>query len=508
MPVLEAICCGAAVIGSNVTSIPEVIGDKNALFDPFSISSMTEKMQEALTSQEFLKELKVNANKQKNKFSWNISAQKAVQALLGFEDKTQKVQPIAVDKLISDIKMNYEFDDENHIKIANAIAYNNRVFAKPQLLVDISELVRVDAKSGIQRVVRSILSEWLKLDLDTCDIKPIYFDGETFRYANSFVNKSFGIELDDEDYPIDFNKQDSYIALDLNAHLIDEAKPMLKHFKSIGMSVSFIVYDILLLQNSNWWPQGTSDVFEKWVRNIVDLADTLICISRSVADELEDWIVYNIQDNKQIPRITSFHLGADIANSLPSKGLPKDAGDVVSKLLEKPTFLTVGTIEPRKGHRQLLKAFEELWEEGYDLNLVIVGKKGWLVDELCEELENHKYLNEKLFWLNAISDEYLESVYEASTCLIAASEAEGFGLPLIEAAQKNKPLIIRDIPVFKEVAGDSAFYFNNSHNPSVISGAIKEWLSLKGEHPSSSDMKYLTWEESSKILLQKLGASR
>lgn len=204
-----------------------------------------------------------------------------------------------------------------------------------------------------------------------------------------------------------------------------------------------------------------------------------------------------------MPKITSFHLGADIENSLPSKGLADNANEVLQKLSTKPTFLSVGTIEPRKGYTQLLKSFNQLWEQGYDVNLVIVGKKGWLVDELCEDLQNHEKLNQNLFWLNGISDEYLESIYNASTCLVASSEAEGFGLPLIEAAQKAKPIIARDIPVFREVASEYALYFKNSQNPSAISDAIKEWLSLDGKHPDSSAMSYLTWQESAKALLQK-----
>lgn len=47
----------------------------------------------------------------------------------------------------------------------------------------------------------------------------------------------------------------------------------------------------------------------------------------------------------------------------------------------------VSTVEPRKGHAQTLSAFESLWEQGQDINLVIVGKRGWLVDELVARLE-------------------------------------------------------------------------------------------------------------------------
>ncbi|EGH44488.1 glycosyl transferase, group 1, partial [Pseudomonas syringae pv. pisi str. 1704B] len=77
----------------------------------------------------------------------------------------------------------------------------------------------------------------------------------------------------------------------------------------------------------------------------------------------------------------------------------------------------------------------------------------------------------------------------------------GFGLPLIEAAQYNLPMIIRDLPVFKEIAGTHAFYFSGLH-PTDMSEAIAAWLELHKDsmHPDSSDMPWLTWEQSARQL--------
>ena len=163
----------------------------------------------------------------------------------------------------------------------------------------------------------------------------------------------------------------------------------------------------------------------------------------------------------------------------------------------------VGAIEPRKCHAQALAAFERLWGDGRDLNLVIVGKQGWMVERLLDRLRAHSELNRRLFWLDGISDEYLDKIYAASTCLIAASEGEGFGLPLIEAAQHKIPIIARDIPVFREVGGDCVFYFSNDKSPEALAKAIKEWLKLytTGKHPKSDGMPYLTWAESARNLL-------
>jgi glycosyltransferase involved in cell wall biosynthesis len=88
---------------------------------------------------------------------------------------------------------------------------------------------------------------------------------------------------------------------------------------------------------------------------------------------------------------------------------------------------------------------------------------------------------------------------------LASSFGEGFGLPLIEAAQKKIPILARDIPVFREVAGEHAAYFS-AETPNELAIAIKSWLAdyQKNKHPKSCGMNYLTWKESAAMLLDKI----
>ena len=124
------------------------------------------------------------------------------------------------------------------------------------------------------------------------------------------------------------------------------------------------------------------------------------------------------------------------------------------------------------------------------------------MEALVDRLRTHPEANRRLFWLEVISDEYLEKIYAASTCLIAASEGEGFGLPLIEAAQHKLPIIARDIPVFREVAGEHAFYFTGPQPASLVE-AITQWFELhrSGAVRQSEGMLYLTWAESARTLV-------
>jgi glycosyltransferase involved in cell wall biosynthesis len=163
----------------------------------------------------------------------------------------------------------------------------------------------------------------------------------------------------------------------------------------------------------------------------------------------------------------------------------------------RKSFLMVGTLEPRKGQTQVLDAFDRLWDKACDVNLVIVGKQGWMVDQLVGRLREHPELHKRLFWLEGISDEYLEKVYAASTCLIAASYGEGFGLPLVEAAKHNLPIIARNIPVFREVADKHAYYFD-AITPGQLAESIESWVKLyyRGESPNSDKLPWLGWSDS------------
>ena len=89
LPALEAMRCGAPVIGSNRTSIPEVIGLEEALFDPLSIASIKEKLFQALTDGDFRQRLRQHGRAQAGKFSWQVSARMALSALEAVLERRQ-----------------------------------------------------------------------------------------------------------------------------------------------------------------------------------------------------------------------------------------------------------------------------------------------------------------------------------------------------------------------------------------------------------------------------------
>jgi glycosyltransferase involved in cell wall biosynthesis len=379
-------------------------------------------------------------------------------------------------------------------------------YSRKQLIVDISELVQHDAKSGIQRVVRSILKEWLSHPPDGYRVEPVYATVEQgYLYARRFTQFFLGLPGEDcQDEPIEYEPGDFFIGLDFQPQVVAAQRNFYQTLRRQGVRVKFVVYDLLCVLMPQYFPHGTMGGFSRWLDAVAE-SDGALCISKAVAVELAHWVDENAEEHHRPFRIDWFRLGADVDNSMPTKGLPGDADPGLEQLIRRQSFLMVGTLEPRKGHGQVLEAFEKLWQSGVDVNLVIVGNQGWLMERFIDRIRAHPELNKRLFWHEGISDEYLVKIYASSTCLIMASYGEGFGLPLVEAAQHNLPIIARDIPVFREVAGEHAFYFN-ANAPDEYAQAIQKWLALyeKEMHPVSADMPWLTWEESAKNLFQKL----
>lgn len=389
--------------------------------------------------------------------------------------------------------------------VAGQIARNLPPRAPRQLLVDISALVQTDHKTGIQRVVRSVILAMLKDPPPGFRIEPVYSDGNmrSYRYARSFMFGMLGGQQPEvEDAPVDLAAGDIFLGLDLAANVTAQNEAMLLRMRRRGVQIWFVIYDLLPLLMPDMFPYGTSQYYGYYAKSVTLVADGIVAISRSVAKELHDWL--DSRPNRRVTplKIGYFHLGADIDASAPSTGLPPDAEQVLAAVNAAPTLLMVGTVEPRKGHAQALAAFELLWQRGVEVNLVIVGKNGWLVDALVKRLEPHPQRGTRLFWLPGVSDEMLSRLYGHSSALLAASEGEGFGLPLIEAAQKGLPIIARDIPVFREVAGEHAYYFSGKE-PGQLAAAIESWLALHAKEaaPPSRRMPWLTWQQSAAQLL-------
>lgn len=130
-------------------------------------------------------------------------------------------------------------------------------------------------------------------------------------------------------------------------------------------------------------------------------------------------------------------------------------------------ILSVGTIEPRKNIKGLIKAY---LDSGIKEKLVLVGNWGWQNSDLKELIEKNK---DKIILKGFVKDEDLPDLYQGSLYLVYPSFYEGFGIPILEAMSLGVPVIASDNSSIPEVGGDAILYIDPSDNSSISEALIK-----------------------------------
>lgn len=379
---------------------------------------------------------------------------------------------------------------------------NRATFIKPQLLIDVSGIVIHDTRTGIQRVTRSVLQELLLHPPEGFVVEPVYSDASgIFRYARQYERMMLHTgNIDQIEEPIiTVNSGDIFYCPD---SYVPYPFAMLNKLQQQGLSIIMTIYDLIPVQYGALYPKALTVGFSDWLEGVMRIADGVVCDSKAVTEEVKQWLIKHPGERQRSLPIGYFHLGSDIESSIPSQGPEGEGENLLLACDLRPTLLMVGTLEPRKGHAQAVAAVESLWKAGIDINLIIIGKEGWRTQFLARKLLRHEERDQRLFWMEGASDALLLRLYSNASALLAASLAEGFGLPLIEAAHHGLPIIARDIPVFREVASEHAFYFTGESTES-LSTAIRQWLILhdQGNEPNSRGITFLSWEESSRQLI-------
>ncbi len=173
--------------------------------------------------------------------------------------------------------------------------------------------------------------------------------------------------------------------------------------------------------------------------------------------------------------------------------------------ISNPYVLFVGTLQPRKNVKRLIEAFSK--QENQDLDLVLVGKKGWNYEDILNT-PKELGIEDRVYFLEDVSNEDLPSFYKYAECFVLPSLYEGFGLPVLEAMRYGCPVITSDVSSLPEAGGDAALYCDPEDTDSIASKMtellaskkLQEKLVKKGyEH-----VKKFSWEKSAKEVLNVL----
>ena len=172
-------------------------------------------------------------------------------------------------------------------------------------------------------------------------------------------------------------------------------------------------------------------------------------------------------------------------------------------------LLFVGTVEPRKNLNTLLKAFEHVIQtRGRPVQLVITGRKGWLVDDLLHSLKRSPAAKQ-LTLTGYLSDEDLSALYSACSAFVYPSIYEGFGLPPLEAMACGAPVIASRIPSIEEVTGSAARLVDPESAPD-LARAITDVLESETTKAGMSSAgiaraKEFSWSQAADLTRQVYG---
>jgi len=193
----------------------------------------------------------------------------------------------------------------------------------------------------------------------------------------------------------------------------------------------------------------------------IRLADRIIADSHSTADAIIGEFPW-AQD-----RVRVVHLGA---TSLPE---PKGIEALNALGIDRPYFLFVGTLEPRKNLRRLLEAYASLDQVVRKQTLLaIAGGKGWGNEDMVS-LVRSLNLTDSVRLTGYVNEEQLATLYAHARFLAMPSLYEGFGLPLVEAMSFGVPVLTSSCSSLPEVAGDAGILVDPYNTNSIATGLLQ-----------------------------------
>lgn len=241
--------------------------------------------------------------------------------------------------------------------------------------------------------------------------------------------------------------------------------------------------------------------------------------------QLKSWTAYSVRKAKKVLTISQaskndiikyYHLEpGKVIVTYPGvkKGLmTNDKGLNMDKIKRKygiqgDYILFVGTLQPRKNVARLIEAFSTLKDMPGDPSLVLVGKKGWLYEEILQAPKKFD-IEDKVIFLDYVSDEDLPSLYKNAACFVLPSLYEGFGLPVLEAMSYGCPVVTSNVSSLPEVGGDAVFYINPESVEDIANGIKKVLTDTKLRkmliEKGYKQAKKFSWEKTARETLKLL----
>src|SRR3989344_1308479 len=216
------------------------------------------------------------------------------------------------------------------------------------------------------------------------------------------------------------------------------------------------------------------DLFKlkQWTMYSVKKAKRVIAISQSTKNDILK------QYGKSSDEVTVIYPGVEKKQTAGSSKIimPKKQNILTKYGIRGEYILYVGTLQPRKNIVRLMEAFhlvntKQIQNAKKGLQLVIVGKKGWLYDTIFAKVKDLG-MEQYVVFTGFVPDEELPVLYAHATCFCLVSLYEGFGFPVLEAMKEGTPVVASNVSSLPELVADAGILVNPEDVTDIAHGII------------------------------------
>jgi alpha-1,2-rhamnosyltransferase len=287
---------------------------------------------------------------------------------------------------------------------------------------------------------------------------------------------------------------------------------LLERLKARGAMIFILVHDILPITFAKFYKTPWREQFADNLLAAASIANGMLAVSNYTANAV---MSFARENGVQLSGVRVIHNGFDPLVEDTALRDAIDAGSFrppYSKrefhqfFRENQPYLMVGTIEPKKGHVPVIQSFERLWRGGLQRKLALIGRTGWLDEQVVDAIKGSPFYGDKLCWFDNADDADLYAAYRGSRALIFSSYAEGFGIPMVEAGMAELPMICYDTPIAREVAANSASYYSNYPQFAEHIARMEDDSTHAAQRARLGSFSWMSWREISHQLLDHLAA--